>query len=223
MAHAYACSDEKLIDALARMTGGRTRGWWEEYRDILPGDWLDLAELEHHATAIRICSVVHTPGLLQTREHARAVFDQGVPPLTPPEVEHRVSHRIKRQAVIYRDQPVPLTAIVHEAALRMGFGGPAVSRAQLEHLLSMSERDHITLLVVPFGSGALPSSGHGIIYLAGEVPTLDTVQLDTDHGSVFVDAEPHLAKHRAVLDRMETCALSQEDSRDLIRRIAQSL
>ncbi|MDB1087979.1 helix-turn-helix transcriptional regulator [Streptomyces sp. ACA25] len=222
MAHAYECSDQQLIEALVRMTGGRTRGWWEDYRDILPAGWLDLPELEHHAKAIRIGSVIHMPGLLQTRDHARAVFDEGVPPLTPPEVEHRVSHRIKRQTVIYSAQPTPLTAIVHEAALRMGFGGPAVARAQLEHLLVMSEREHITLLVIPFGAGAFPSSGHGIVYFDAEVPSLGTVQLDTDHGSMFVDTEPQLVKYRTVLDRMEACALPPSESRDLIERIAQT-
>ncbi len=35
-ARAYSCADEALIDALAEMTGGRTRGWWDEYRDHLP-------------------------------------------------------------------------------------------------------------------------------------------------------------------------------------------
>ncbi|WP_374404183.1 helix-turn-helix domain-containing protein [Streptomyces sp. 35G-GA-8] len=58
MARSYTCSDEALIEALAEMTGGRTRGWWDEYRDILPSDTLDLAELEHHATAMRTTSVI---------------------------------------------------------------------------------------------------------------------------------------------------------------------
>jgi transcriptional regulator with XRE-family HTH domain len=223
VARIYACEDDALVGALSDMTGRQARGWWEEYRDILPSDWLDLAELEHHATGIRIGTVIHMPGLLQTRDHARAIFDQAVPPLTPPEVEHRVSHRIKRQGVIYGEKPVPLTAIVHEAALRMGFGGPDVSRSQLEHLLSIGEQDHITVLVIPFGAGAFPSSGHGIIYLQGAVPKLDTVQLDTDHGPTFVDTEPHLVKYRTVLDRMEACALDRERSRDLLQRISQSL
>jgi len=34
--------------------------------------------------------------------------------------------------------------ILHEAALRMEFGGPAIARRQLEHLLRMSEREAVT-------------------------------------------------------------------------------
>jgi transcriptional regulator with XRE-family HTH domain len=223
MARAYGCADEQLIEALTEMTGGRAKGWWDDYAGILPTDWLDLPEVECHATAIRIGSVIHMPGLLQTRDHARAVFDEGVPPLTPPEIEHRVSHRIKRQGVVYGDPPTPVTSVVHEAALRMGFGGPAVARGQLEHLLTMSEHAHITVLIIPFGSGAFPSSGHGIVYLEGSVPQLGTVLLDSDHGSLFLDAPPQLAKYRTVLDRMEACALTEKESRDLIRHISQSL
>jgi transcriptional regulator with XRE-family HTH domain len=223
MARTYECGDREFVEALTHLTGGRSRGWWDEYRELLPAGMLDLAELEHHATAVRIASVIHMPGLLQTTEHARAVISDAVPPMELYEVEHRVSHRIKRQGILHGDRATTLTAITHEAALRMGFGGPDVARAQLEYLLTMSERDNIAVLVIPFGAGTFPSSGQGIIYLAGEVPELDTVQLDTDHGSDFLDAQPKLLKYRTILDKMEASALGQKKSRDLIRRIARSL
>ncbi|MFG2846799.1 helix-turn-helix domain-containing protein [Kitasatospora sp. NPDC048296] len=222
LARLYGCADGTLIEALTRMTGGRTRGWWEEYREILPAGALDLAEVEHHTQSMRIASVVHIPGLLQTAEHARALFRDVVPPLSPPEVEHLVSHRIKRQSVLYGEKPIPLSAIVHETALRMGFGGPEVARDQLEYLLTMSEHPHIDLRVIPFGTGSYPSSGAGIVYFAAEVARLDSVQVDGDRFE-FIDTEPQLIKYRAVLDRLEASALMPDASRDLIRRIAQSI
>lgn len=223
MARAYMCADPDLVEALAGYTGGRTRGWWDEYREILPPGMLDLAEVEHHATSIRIASVIHMPGLLQTADHARALMGTSVGRYEPYAVEHRVSHRVKRQGVLHGDRPTPLTAITHEAALHMNFGGPTVAKAQLEYLLTMSERENITVRVIPFGAGTFPNSGHGIIYLGGEVPHLDTVQLDTDHGSEFLDTQPQLARYRAVLDHMETLALKPSASRDMIHRIAQSI
>lgn len=219
MAGAYNCEDQALTEALSRMTGGRTRGWWDDYRDMLPAEMLDLAELEHHAVSMRIASVIHLPGLLQTRDHARAIITDVVPPMEPYEVEHRVSYRIKRQAVIHGAQQTPLTAIIHEAALRMDFGGAQTAREQLEYLVTVGERKNITVLVVPFGSGTFPSSGQSIVYLGGEVPLLDTVALDTDHGSEFLDTQPQLARYRKTLDRMEALALQPAESRDMIRRI----
>ncbi|MEU5772490.1 helix-turn-helix transcriptional regulator [Streptomyces venezuelae] len=223
MARSYDCSDQAFIDALVNMAEDRTRGWWEEYREILPAGLLDLAEVEHHATRLRTAITAHIPGLLQTTDHARELFLQVVPELPPPEVEHRVSFRIKRQAVLFQDPPTPYRAIVHEAALRMQFGGPGVTMRQLQHLLEMSEREHVTLQVLPFCAGSFPGSGQSLFYSSGTVPQLDTVHLDQSHGPTFLDAEAQLCKYRVLLERMEAKALPPDKSRDLIRGIAQNL
>ncbi|MFJ9713502.1 helix-turn-helix transcriptional regulator [Streptomyces sp. NPDC101234] len=223
MARAYACSDQDLVDALAAMTGRRTRGWWDGYRDHLPIGLIDLAELEHHAAALRVALVIHIPALLQTTDYARALFKEAVPALRQYEIEHRVSHRIKRQEILHRESPPRYTAVIHECALQMGFGGPATMRAQLRHLLDMSESGHVTLRVIPFGKGSFPGTGQSVDYLTGPVPQLDTVQLDTHHGCEFLDAEAQLGKYGLVLDRMEENALEPTESRDLIRNIAKTM
>ncbi|MGW4271775.1 DUF5753 domain-containing protein [Streptomyces seoulensis] len=223
LARNYSCADETYVDALAGMTGARTRGWWEEYRDNLPSGLLDLAELEHHAHGIRVAVTVHMPGLLQTPEHARATMREAVPPLRPYEIEHRVSYRVKRQAPLFEGARTTYDAIVHEAALHMGFGGPEVARAQLHHLLEMGEESTISVRVLPFGQTGFPAAGQPITYVTGPVPQLDTVVLDTDHGCDFLDAEAQLHRYRSVLDRMESRALSESESRDLIHRIAAAI
>ncbi|MEU5052635.1 helix-turn-helix transcriptional regulator [Streptomyces sp. NPDC021096] len=223
LARIYDCSDEALISALAAMTGERKRGWWEEYREYLPTSLIDLAELEHHATALRVAQVINIPGLLQTPEHARSVFREGVPQLAPHEIEYRVSHRVKRQAILYREAPPPYTAIIHEAALRMQFGGTATAKAQLDHVLDMSERDNVTILVIPFDGTAFPSAGHGIDYFHGPVPHVDTALLDTAHNGALIDASAQLERCRLILDRMESVTLKPTPSRDLVHRIAQAI
>ncbi|MEU9637702.1 helix-turn-helix transcriptional regulator [Streptomyces tendae] len=219
----YECSDRDLVDALCAMTAERKRGWWEQYREILPGALLDLAEVEHHAVHLRTAITAHIPGLLQTTDHARELFRHVVPDLTPPDIEHRVSFRIKRQTVIYRDAPTPYLALIHEAALLMQFGGPSIARRQLQHLVDMSERDNVTIRVIPFAAGGFPGSGQSIFYSAGPVQQLDTVHLDQSHGPVFLDAAAQLDKYRILLDRTEAKALPQTDSRDLIHRAIQRL
>lgn len=223
MARTYTCADDDLVDALADMTGGRTRGWWDEYREHLPASFADMAELEHRARALRVALVIHIPGLLQTVDHARAVMREAAPPLRAYEVEHRLSHRMKRQAILYGDKPVPYTAIIHEAALRMEFGGMETVRAQLEHLLAMSEMDNVTIRVIPFGGGTFPGTGQSFDYVVGPVPQLDTVQLDSAQGTQFMDAEAELAKYRAVLERMEMTALKSRESRDFVHGILRTM
>lgn len=219
----YDCSDQALVQALSDMTTARSRGWWEESRETLPGGLIDLAEMEHHATRLRAGITAHIPGLLQIHDHAREVFRQVVPELSPPDIEHRLSFRIKRQVVLFSDTPTPYQAIIHEAALRMQFGGTTVTKRQLQHILDMSERPHITVQVIPFVAGAYPGSGQSILYAHGAVPQLDTVHLDQSHGSALIDAESQLDKYRVLLERMKALALSPDASRELIHAIAQDL
>lgn len=113
--------------------------------------------------------------------------------------------------------------IIHEAALRMQFGGRKLAHAQLNHLLDVCERPAVRLLVIPFAAGTFPGSGQTVNYLEGPVSQLDTAQVDSSHGPEFLDGEAQLAKYRAHLDWMERIALSPEASRDFIRDIATSL
>ncbi|MEE1737323.1 helix-turn-helix transcriptional regulator [Streptomyces sp. BE147] len=223
MAQNYDCCDRAFIEALVGMTEDRKRGWWSEYRQLLPARLLDLAELEHHSVRLRGAITAHIPGLLQTPDHAREIFRQHVPELPPPDIEHRVSFRIKRQAVLYGPEPRPYQALIHETALRTEVGGTRTAKAQLQHLLDMSGRDHITIQVIPFKAGAVPGSGQSVYYAYGPVPELDTVHLDQYHGLAFLDAESQLHNYRTLFSRIEDVALPPEDTQDLIQRICQQL
>ncbi|MEV6744291.1 helix-turn-helix transcriptional regulator [Streptomyces sp. NPDC051080] len=218
-----ACTDEKYVEALAEMAQPGGRGWWERYRGMLPQGLLDIAELEAYAVRMRAAYSMHIPGLLQTSDHALALFRVVIPQLPDREIALRLAHRVERQGVLDGNTPTPYTGIVHEAALRMQFGGRAVARAQLDHLLEKSEQANITLLVIPFEAGAFPGAGQTVLYAEGPVPQLDTVQIDNSHGPLFVHSEAQLAKYRAHLDWMEEIALPPDKSRDFIRAIARQL
>ncbi|MFF8615240.1 helix-turn-helix domain-containing protein [Streptomyces sp. NPDC015350] len=218
-----ACTDEAYVDALVEMAQSGKRGWWERYKGLLPQGMLDIAELEMHAVRMRAAYSMHIPGLLQTSDHALALFRVVIPQLPEREVALRLAHRVERQEVLDGSTPPSYTGIVHEAALRMQFGGRAVARAQLDHLLEKSEQTNITLLVIPFEAGAFPGAGQTVLYAEGPVPQLDTVQIDNSHGPLFVHSEAQLAKYRAHLDWMENIALSPDTSRDFIHNIARQL
>jgi transcriptional regulator with XRE-family HTH domain len=224
LASIYQCDDASLIDTLAEMTGGRKSGWWEEYRGKIPPGFLDVSEVEHHAVRLRTVQTAHLPGLFQIEDHARAIFDLFLPPLPRLEVELRVAHRLARQAVVIGDNPVPYVGMIHEAALRMQFGGIKVARAQLEHLLKASERDNVTLLVIPFTAGGFPLVGDSsVLYAEAPNPRLDTVHMDSPTGAVFIDSPTQLAHFRAKLDVAQKVTLTPEKSRDFIREIARDL
>ncbi|MGW1001572.1 helix-turn-helix domain-containing protein [Streptomyces sp. NPDC002520] len=216
------CDDEKYVGALVEMASAG-RGWWDQYRESLPQGMLDIAELEAGATRMRVACTVHIPGLLQTTDHALAVFRAVLPQLPEHEVAMRAAHRSRRQELLAPACAPPFTAIVHEAAIRMQFGGPRVAREQLEHLIAQSERDGVTVRVVPFTHGAFPGAGQTVLYAEGPSERLDTVQIDNSHGPDFHYGEAELTKYRAHLDRMEDLALPPDGSRDFIRTVAREL
>ncbi|GAA2883196.1 helix-turn-helix transcriptional regulator [Streptomyces mexicanus] len=219
----YSCADSDYIDALVAIAEGKERGWWEQYRGTLPAGLLDIAELEWHATRVRTVQFMHVPGLLQTEDYARGVFTAVLPPLSRLEVELRVAHRMARQQVFERERPLPYTAYVHEAALRMRFGGEEATRRQLDHLAARSEQKGIEVRIIPTSVSGFPGAGHALLYADGVVPQLDTVQLDSAHGPEFTDAEAQLTKYRAHLDWMDDAALPPAASRDLIRTVTREL
>ncbi|MDT0318470.1 helix-turn-helix domain-containing protein [Streptomyces millisiae] len=216
------CTDERYVEALVQMaTAGP--GWWEPFRGSLPQGMLDIAELEANSPRMRVWNMVHIPGLLQTSDHALAVFRLAIPSLPEHEVALRLAHRTQRQQILLGEAPPQYLALIHEAALRMRFGTPDVVRGQLAHLIDMSERDNITVLVIPFESGGFPSAGQAVLYVEGRVPQLDTVQVDSSHGPDFLHAESQLAKYRAQLDWLQELALTPGPSRAFIREIANQL
>ncbi|CAL9567270.1 hypothetical protein SUDANB145_04747 [Streptomyces sp. enrichment culture] len=218
LASHYACEDQEFVDALVAMATDRTRGWWEEYRGLLPTSFLDLAELDHHATFLREVAILYVPGLLQTEEYARAVFSARVPELTGDELELRVRHRTQRQQIT-----VPYEVVIHEAALRIRVSDRSTSKTQLAKILELSGEDNITVRVIPFDLDGFATAASSMRYVGGPVAKLDTVVRDVPHGSAFIDAHAQLSVFRTRFRKVEAASLDPEQSRDFIDQLAREL
>jgi transcriptional regulator with XRE-family HTH domain len=220
----YSCSDPALLDALCAIAREhRGQFWWDEYRGILTPGALNVAELEHHLVAMQIMQTVTVPGLLQTEDYARALFRGTVSELPPGEIETRTEFRMRRKVVLERDDPPPFDVFIHEAALRMRFGGRGVVRRQLEYLMEAGERPGVTVRVVPFTNEDFFEAVQPVFYAIGVVPQLDAVQIDTPLGGAFLDAEAELLAYRAFFGRARKVSLNPEESRQLIHHIAREL
>ncbi|MFG2027405.1 helix-turn-helix domain-containing protein [Streptomyces sp. NPDC048825] len=219
----FACTDQKLVEALVAMATDRTRGWWEEYRGLLPTPFLDIAEVEHHATHRHDVEFLHVPGLLQTEDYARAVFSYRVPEPPDAELELRVRHRMQRRAVIESPTAIPYEAVIHEAALRIRVGDRAAARAQLASVLELSEMDHVTVRVIPFDLDGFAGATNAMMYVGGTVTKLDTAVRDAPHGVAFIDSEAQLGAFRTLFRKVETVSLEPTRSRDFIHKLAKEL
>ncbi|WP_030347631.1 helix-turn-helix domain-containing protein [Streptomyces sp. NRRL S-1022] len=219
----YACTDTALIEALVAMACDRTSGWWEEYRGSLPNSFLDLSELEHHATCRWDVDFLHVPGLLQTEEYARALFSYVNPEFPESDLERRVEHRMRRRVIIERPDAIPYDTVIHEAALRIRVGDRAATRAQLSRILELSYAPHVSVRVIPFELDAFAGAGSAMVYAGGPVPQLDTVVRDSPNGTVFIDAQAQLDRFRTLFRRVKAVSLEPERSRDFIHKLAKEL
>lgn len=219
----YACTDTELIDALVAMATDRTRGWWEEYRGVLPPAFLDTAEAEHHATFLREVVIMLVPGLLQTSDYARAVYSYMSPELPENEVALRVEHRLNRRVVIEGDHPTPYETVIHEFALRVQVSDRRASLAQLGFILEEIEKGHAMVRVIPVDYVGFAGAGASMMYLGGPVPRLDTGLRDSPTGVGFSDAEAQLEKLRTLFHKVRSASLDPVASRDFIHRLAKEL
>ncbi|WP_371660410.1 helix-turn-helix domain-containing protein [Streptomyces sp. NBC_00280] len=219
----YGCTNEALIESLATMAVDRPQGWWDEYRAVLPPVNLDLAEAEHHATRLREVLVTYVPGLLQTRDYARALFGYMRPELPESELTPRVEFRMGRRAVIEGDNPTPYDAIIHEFALRTRVADRQVSRAQLRQILDRIEQGHVTVRVIPTDQDGFGGAGASMMYMDGPVPQLDTGLREGATDTVFIDAEPQLRMLRTLFRKVEEATLDPTASRDFIHRLSKEL
>ncbi|MFF1787164.1 Scr1 family TA system antitoxin-like transcriptional regulator [Kitasatospora sp. NPDC058243] len=224
VADACECYNQPLIDALNGIITVRDKGWWEQYRNHIPDVFLESAEHEDFAaTKIRVCASTFLPGLLQTDDYTRGIFSRRIPRLPADELDLHAAFRSERRTRVLQSPRKKLEAYLHESSLLTRFGGTDVLRGQLHSLIDDSLRDDISIRVIPFTAHTYPGPAESLIYTSGEVPELDTAEVESSQGPIFFDAPSELESYREVFNRIEKAALSGEDSRDLIHRTGKNL
>ncbi|WP_243791807.1 helix-turn-helix transcriptional regulator [Saccharopolyspora gloriosae] len=186
----------------------------------LPANFKQLLDLESGAVVIRTWMPLVIDGLLQTEDYARGLMAGHVSGLSAGEVARRVDLRMKRQEVLWRDEPSTLQAVVDEATLRRCPSGRDVQRAQLAHLLRVSERPGITLNVIALQDpvNAALHGAHKIVELPipGD-PGL--VWLEDRTGGRLVEDADVIDDFLDVQQMLVRAALSEEESRALITKM----
>ncbi|WP_216915944.1 helix-turn-helix domain-containing protein [Nocardia noduli] len=201
-------SEDKLIQLLelldftaeeqAELVGlrqlARQSGWWSQYEGLFDEQQLRFYGLEYGAEEIATVEALLIPGLLQTAEYARALYTADTAFIRQIEVQQRVDARMKRQKRLDDEDPVKLSVVVSEAALRQETGSHDILQNQLRHLVAMIEQHETTLKfrVLPFTShtGAIRafSSFHILHFARPPLPTLAWTETPV-HGELVEDQE----------------------------------
>ena len=212
--------ERQLLEA--HRADARERGWWMDYSALFDTETLRLFGLEHGAKAIQSYEGLIVPGLLQTVDYARAIMDSDIARIRPVDADLYIDARMKRQERLAGEDPLELTALIHEAALHQLTGSPEVVAGQLRHLNEMARRDTIEVRIVPFTAPRRPilsgSPFHIIHFASPMLPSLAWHESVATRG--IIDDASRVRELRILFDRQLDLALSPEDSAALIQQVA---
>ncbi|WP_225891475.1 DUF5753 domain-containing protein [Streptomyces dioscori] len=188
------------------MSESSGKGWWTAFQGRITQHALNLAELETSAAALRSYEPLVIPGLFQTEEYIRALFGDVKPKHAT--TEDAIAFRLERQRILVSDDAPAVHAVIHEAALRMHYGGPSVMRGQLLHLVELSRLPNVTIQVFPFRAQTFLGISTPFLYARPPVvEELATVVLEHPSEPIYRDTQEHLSQYRTLFDRLTKSAL----------------
>jgi len=217
----YGMADQAHRDQLAvLLREAKRKGWWQIYSDI---PYSTLIGLEAEAVSMLTYEqVVH--GLFQTEAYARAIIAGTDPAIDPETLDQRVEVRMTRQAMLTRERPMEVRAVLDETCIRRLVGGREVMRRQLGRLLELAERPNVIIQVLPFEVGAHPGTMLGPFAVLGfDHPADPGVVYVEGNSDPYPDREGDLERYSLAFDRLRSMALSVPQTNDLLRATLEAL
>lgn len=193
----------------------RLNGYLQIPEDGIPDQVRILIEQELLANAITAWSAMLIPGHLQTTDYMRALVEKGT---TNKEVDYEdvIQARIERRRLFHYSRK--FVFYIHESALRLPVGSPAVMKDQLIHLLGVAERSYVSVRVVPTALGGHAGASGSFVQLRYE--KFDPVIfIESKTCCLFLDDRASLDTYASVLKLLDAQALDEQESKELINSI----
>jgi len=211
-----------VLTSLARES--RQKGWWQQHGEAVP-DWFEVfVGLEAEATTISGYEAEFVPGVLQTKEYARAVHRAQLVTATADEIDRLVRVRLARQELLISEDAPQLWLVLNEAVILRAVGGRDTMRAQLERLIEASSLPNVTLQIVPFSAGAHPAMDGSFKLLSFREPTdPNIVYIEYHTGALYLEKRADVSRYSLMFDHLRAAALPVDASRDNMARVAEEL
>ncbi|MCC9741297.1 helix-turn-helix transcriptional regulator [Streptomyces sp. MNU89] len=214
----YNTSDD-LREFLKRLAkDSKIRGWWHAHGSAVPPWFSVYIGLEQDVSSLRQYQCEFVPGLMQTAAYA-AELHRLTNQLTGDALHSAVDVRMERQSLLTREDPPDLWVIVHESVLRHVIGDRQVMRAQLEHMLSVSQLKNVTLQVLPFDAGTYPATGAFTILGFPEQEDPDVVYREGMTDAVYLESPDDVGQYTKAYDNLRAIASSPPRSVQMIKAI----
>jgi transcriptional regulator with XRE-family HTH domain len=193
---------------LARRSSG-VPAWFQEWY-----------EAEREAVSVSWWEPMLVPGLVQTADYARALFQAWRSADTDDELDQLIDARMARQLILDRPKPPMLWIVIDEAVLHRCIGSPEITRDQLLRLADLAQRPKVTIQVVPGEVGA-----HVGLLGAFAIATFDhapaIVYMESPDQGQTTDKHATVAAISLTFDTLRAEALPRGASRDLILKVAE--
>lgn len=210
-------AETEALTELARQA--KRPGWWKGVAQDLPAGFSVHLELESTARTIRSFADQFVPGLVQTRDYARAVLSARSVSSTPEQIERQVEVRMRRQRILDRSgsPPPQMWVILDEAVVRRVVGGRVVMAEQLKRLREAAAGPGFTLQVLPFSAGAhMAAYGSFALFDPADHAFPVTASTDRPAGTLIEDDPAAIGQYILIFDHLRATALTTTQSLAII-------
>lgn len=187
-------------------------------KERFPAFVQDFVEYEQEAVSLLSYQNQVVPGLLQTEDYARAVFDSLYPPLEAEELDERVANRLNRRALLERKPRPMLTFLIEEVVLHRPLGGPEVLREQIRCLREYARLPFVSIQIVPTARQTHAALDGPMVLL--ETPDHDQLAyIEGQRVSFLVDDPDEVSVLQQKCGMLRSQALSPEESIRLLEHL----
>jgi transcriptional regulator with XRE-family HTH domain len=214
----YGVTDPAHRERLLRLAAaGKRSGWWQGYE---LDNFAKYVGLEEDAIATKNFQSTTVPGLLQTADYARAMYEVGVG-FSAEKIDEQIQVRLTRQESLTRDPPLQFWTLLDEPVLHRLVGGYRVMWDQLQRMAEAAQRPNVTIQIIPFDAGAHPAmeSSFDILEFSAAAPNL--VYVEGLVGQIYLERPQDLERYEQVFERLRDIALSPQESIELIAETAE--
>lgn len=169
-------------------------------------------DVEAQASALMYWELTLVPGICQTEEYARGLFEMWRH--TPEKVEELTAKRVKRRDILTRPEAPDVVIVIWERALYTLVGSPEVMVAQLGLLLDLADLPNVYVHIVPAGVRAGMGMA-GPVWLASS-DTGEAVMMEAASESPVSEEASKVKLGRTILNSVRASAKDDADSRALI-------
>ncbi|MEU0795584.1 helix-turn-helix transcriptional regulator [Amycolatopsis sp. NPDC005961] len=210
--------DDATYERMMRLAKrAKDDNWLDSNPSDLPPALSGIREYERTATRISNWELAIVPGMLQTPDYARAILSNSEIGLA--QADAMLVVRLDRQRILTKADPVRLTALIGEVAIREEIGSPDIMSDQIDHLLEMMALPNVSVRIVPANIGYHPGLiGSFILYEFADLPPI--VHLESSHATAFLHEDGAVGNYRRQAKILTGKALSEDGTRSMLREAA---